>query len=123
MAVMVPVGATVGAFSEAFTGAGWTAPRELGDHAASFLLVEGRRTAIAHLFTARQWPEAHIRLFAAWLRSNARDRDRYEALKLDLIRTGAWEDGSYTLGKGEFVLEIVNRARQAQGLPPHPGPL
>lgn len=123
IAVRNPSGATAEGLAQSFTGAGWTTPRELGDHEASFLLAGGQRRAIAHIFTAEQWLEAHVRLFSAWLRSHPVDRDRYEALKVDLLRDGAWEDGSYTTAKGEFVLEIVNRARDTEGLPPHVGPL
>lgn len=123
LAIRTPTSATADRSAALFTAAGWTAPRELGDHMASFLLVGDQRTAIAHIFTAEQWPEAHVRLFSEWLRSHPQDRDRHEALKLDLLRAGAWEDGSYTMAKGDFVLEIVNRAREAEGLPPHDGPL
>lgn len=123
IAIRTPSGATAEGMGQLFTAAGWTTPRELGDHEASFLLAGRRRRAISHIFTAEHWPEAHVRLFSAWLRNHPVDRDRYEALKVDLLRGGAWEDGSYTTAKGEFVLEVVNRARDAEGFPPHVGPL
>ncbi len=70
MAIRTPSGVHLDGSADPLIRAGWTAPRELGDHTASFLLVDGRRTAIAHIFTAEQWPEAHVRLFSAWLRSH-----------------------------------------------------
>lgn len=123
MAVRVPTGIDLDACAALFTRARWTAPRELGDHAASFFLVDGVRTAIAHAFTAEQWADAHLRLFSEWLRSHPVDRDRYGALKADLVRNGSWQEGRYTTAKGAFVREIVNRARGARGLQPIDGPL
>lgn len=123
MAVRIPDGVNLYACAELFTGVQWTAPRELGDHAASFFLVDGVRRAIAHAFTAEQWTEAHVRLFSEWLRSHPIDRDRYGALKSGLVRNGSWQGGRYTTAKAAFVLEIVNRARGARGLQPVTGPL
>lgn len=123
MAIRIPAGIDLNICAELFTRACWTAPRELGDHAASFFLVDGVRTGIAHVFTAEQWAEAHVRLFADWLRSHPIDRDRYGALKADLVRNGSWQEGRYTTAKAAFVLEIVNQARSAKGLQPVDGPL
>ncbi len=123
MAIRIPAGVRLTDAVDSFTMAGWTVPRELGDHAASFPLVDGRRAAIAHIFAADQWTEAHVRLFSAWLRAHLVDRDRYGILKTDLVLAGAWEDGRYTAAKGQFVLEIVNCARETMGLPPLTRPL
>jgi GrpB-like predicted nucleotidyltransferase (UPF0157 family) len=123
LAVRIPSGIDLYSSVGLFTGARWTAPRELGDHAASFLLVDGVRRAIAHVFAAEQWAEAHVRLFSEWLRSHPFDRDRYDALKADLVRNGAWREGRYTTAKAGFVVEIVNQARAARGLPPVTRPL
>lgn len=117
IAVKQPRSVSAGSLGELFTTAGWTPPQQLGDHTASFFLTGGTRRAVAHIYTEEQWPEAHVRLFAAWLRDHPSDRDRYEALKIELVRAGAWEDGRYTTAKGAFVLEIVNMAREAQRLP------
>jgi GrpB-like predicted nucleotidyltransferase (UPF0157 family) len=108
--------------SEPLVQAGWTPPRALGDHAVTFRLVDGVRSAIGHLFTHEQWAEAHVRLFAEWLRAHRADRDAYAVLKRDLVARGIW-DGDYTSSKGAFVLAVVNRARGARGLPPVTGPL
>jgi GrpB-like predicted nucleotidyltransferase (UPF0157 family) len=102
--------------------AGWSAPVAVGDHWATFYPATGRRMAIGHIFTARQWPEAHLRLFAGWLRSHPTDRRRYEDLKRGLVSAGIW-GADYTLGKTDFVTEIVNKARQERGLPPVAGTL
>jgi GrpB-like predicted nucleotidyltransferase (UPF0157 family) len=102
--------------------AGWTAPVVVGDHWATYLLNEAVRVAIGHIFNAGQWPEAHVRLFADWLRSHPEDRERYGRLKTALVERGAW-GSDYTAGKGSFVLDIVNRARESRGLPLLDGPL
>ena len=39
----------------------------------------------------------------------------HKAIKDELLQRGVW-GSAYTEGKGAFVLEIVNRARAAQGL-------
>jgi GrpB-like predicted nucleotidyltransferase (UPF0157 family) len=108
--------------TEALTDAGWTVPIGVGDHWATFYPETGRRTAIAHIFTAEQWPSAHVRLFAGWLRGHAEDRQGYARLKLGLVADGIW-DARYTSGKGQFVREIVNRSRRQLGLPLVEGPL
>jgi GrpB-like predicted nucleotidyltransferase (UPF0157 family) len=108
--------------TESLTEAGWSAPIVVGDHWATFHPSIGRREAIGHIFTAGQWPEAHVRLFADWLRRHAEDRQRYVALKQGLLADGVW-DASYTVGKAEFVRDIVNRARTERGLPPVAGVL
>ncbi|UFN45908.1 GrpB family protein [Nocardioides okcheonensis] len=123
VAIRAPEGADPAAYDARFVAAGWTAPRPLGDHAATFLLDGDVRRAIAHLFTAAQWPEAHVRLFPDWLRRHPADRDAYGALKARLLRDGAWEAGDYTARKGAFVTEVVNRAREERGLGPVTGPL
>lgn len=96
---------------------GWSGPAEVGDHRAVFLLVGSVRTAIAHIFTAEQWPEAHPRLFADWLRTHDADREQYARLKGDLVAEGVW-GGDYTKAKAAFVLDVVNRSRASRGLPP-----
>ena len=100
-----------------FLSAGWSEIIEVGDHAATLLTFDGIRRAIGHLFTAEQWPEAHLRLFASWLRHHADDRRRYADLKMRLVAQGSWGN-EYTLSKGSFVREIVDKARAARGLPP-----
>jgi GrpB-like predicted nucleotidyltransferase (UPF0157 family) len=42
------------------------------------------------VFTPRQWPIAHQRLFAAWLRRHSDDRDAYAQLKQGLYDRGVW---------------------------------
>lgn len=57
----------------------------------------------------------HQRLFRDWLRSHPDDLARYQAVKLSAA-TGEGPD--YTTAKLPVVLDIVNRARAAHGLPP-----
>lgn len=116
LALRIPPGQPLGQTKEAFGSAGWATPVPVGDHWATFLLGDGVRTGIGHVFTAEQWAEAHVRLFARWLRDHPGDRDRYARLKVDLLDRGVW-GSAYTAAKTGFVREIVNRARAADGLP------
>lgn len=113
----VPAAEEAAVARAALVEVGWTDLVALGDHRASFLLNGTVRTAILHLFTAGQWPTAHLRLFADWLRSHDADRDAYASLKSGLVGTGVW-GSDYTKAKREFVTEIVNRARADRGLGP-----
>lgn len=117
IALRMPAKAPFADGLQAFGGTPWTTPLVVGDHWATFLRVDGVRTAIGHIFTADQWAEAHIRLFAAWLRTHPVDRDRYARLKSDLVDEGAW-GSAYTDAKEVLVREVVNKAREARGLPP-----
>ncbi len=96
---------------------GWTEPVDIGDHRASFQLDGDIRIAIAHLFTHEQWACAHVRLFAAWLRTHDADRDAYQNLKQTLVADGIW-GSAYTAAKTSFVVAIVNQARARDALPP-----
>jgi GrpB-like predicted nucleotidyltransferase (UPF0157 family) len=116
LSVRLPDGCLMDDASESLVQAGWTEPIGVGQHWATFLLIDTVRTAIAHIFRPEQWPEAHVRLFADWLRTHRVDRDRYAGLKTTLVEQGTW-GSEYTSAKGQFVLEIVNRAREARGLP------
>jgi GrpB-like predicted nucleotidyltransferase (UPF0157 family) len=102
--------------------AGWSAPVVIGDHWATYLLNDAVRVAIGHIFSAGQWADAHVRVFADWLRDHPEDRDRYGHLKEALVTRGTW-GSEYTAGKASLVLEIVNRARESRGLPLLEGPL
>ena len=122
IAIRTPDGAAVSETSRLLVRAGWSEVVTVGDHRATFLVVGGVRSSIGHLFTARQWPDAHVRLFAEWLRSHADDRRRYAQLKTSLVHQGTWGP-EYTEAKAAFVREVVNRARAARGLPPVAGVL
>lgn len=115
IAMCAPDGIAVHDLGAMFANLGWTRPEPVGDHLASYLLDDGIRRAISHIFMAEQWPDAHLRLFADWLRRHPEDRDAYAALKHRLISTGTW-GLDYTNAKGDFVLAVVNQARAAQGL-------
>ncbi len=117
LVLRLPEGQDVTEATRPLLSADWSAPVEVGDHWAIFHPAEGRRAAIGHIFTAVQWPEAHMRLFARWLRSHPADRQRYEDLKRGLVQQGIW-GSDYTRRKASFVHEIVNSARRHQGLAP-----
>ncbi len=122
LAVRLPEGCQMADASASFVRAGWTTPVVTGDHWATFLLIDGLRFAIGHIFSVEQWSGAHVRLFAAWLRTHPDDRDRYADLKRALVARGTW-GSDYTTAKGSFVLDIVNRARATRGLPLLQAPL
>lgn len=122
IAISMPAGATLREASRCLLAAGWSEPERVGDHWASTFPAAGVRAAIAHLFTATQWPEAHVRLFASWLRRHPHTREQYASLKEGLVERGVW-GSEYTESKGAFVLRTVNRARADRGLGPVSHPL
>ena len=122
IAIGVPAGTDPAEAGLRLRRAGWSDLAEVGDHWTTAFPRTGVRTVIGHVFTSAQWPHAHVRLFADWLRRHDSDRDRYAALKADLVARDVWSS-DYTRAKGPFVLGIVNRARAELGLPPESGPL
>lgn len=122
IALRAPKGTVPDEFTATFERAGWTDLRVLGDHWATFFLINRVRAGIGHIFTFEEWPQAHVRLFAGWLRDHPDDRERYEDLKRSLVAGGTW-GSQYTQAKSSFVLDIVNRARAVQGLAEVSGPL
>lgn len=115
LALRIPAGRSVGWASQRLQAAGWTEAIPIGAHHASFLLADGVRQAIAHLFSTEEWPCAHVRLFSDWLRRHPSDRDAYAALKQGLVADDVW-GSDYTAAKRAFVQEVVNRARSEVGL-------
>ena len=122
LALRLPHGCLLADTSPSFVRAGWTAPVAVGDHWATFLMTDEVRSAIGHIFAPEQWPEADVRLFAEWLRTHPADRDSYADLKRTLVEQGTW-GSDYTAAKAAFVLDVVNDARAARGLPPLNEPL
>lgn len=115
LVLRVPAGRDLLEAVQPLVSAGWSPPVVVGDHWAVFRSSAERREAIGHIFTAAQWPEAHIRLFARWLRSHPEDARRYEELKQGVVAAGVWGP-EYTRQKADFVREIVNASRREQGL-------
>ncbi len=63
-----------------------------------------------HVFSRGSVDEWTHLLFAEWLRRDATDRNRYEALKRDLIRRD-WDDmNEYAEAKNELIQETLQRA-------------
>lgn len=122
IAIGMPDGVPMTEANQRLLRAGWSEPIHVGDYWTTAFPADGVRTAVGHLFTAGQWPEAHVRLFADWLRRHDSDRDRYASLKRDLVARGVWS-AEYTTSKGPFVHQIVNQARAELGLPKATGPL
>lgn len=115
VALQLPAGHELASWDPIFQGLGWTTPIKIGDHWAVFLLDGEARQVIGHIFAAEQWPSAHVRLFAQWLRAHDPDREEYARIKSGLVTSGVW-GSDYTKAKSSFVLDIVNRARAARGL-------
>jgi GrpB-like predicted nucleotidyltransferase (UPF0157 family) len=116
IALRMPEGVSLCEVTQHLSEAGWSQPVQVGDHWATVFEPSGVRASIGHLFTAVQWPEAHVRLFADWLRRHDDDRDQYALLKQDIVWRGVWGH-AYTDAKSAFVRSTVNRARADRGLP------
>jgi GrpB-like predicted nucleotidyltransferase (UPF0157 family) len=72
-----------------------------------------------HIVTAESWPTRNERLLRDHLRAHPADRDRYAALKRELMdRLGPGE--AYTRGKTALIQELTDKARAARGLPSVP---
>ncbi|WP_306215527.1 GrpB family protein [Actinoplanes sp. RD1] len=72
-----------------------------------------------HVVTVDSWPERNERFFRDYLLAHPDARDRYAALKIELMeRFGPGE--AYTRGKTAFVQEITDAARAELGLPSVP---
>ena len=68
---------------------------------------------------AASWPTRNERLLRDYLLTHPADRDRYAALKRDLMgRHGPGE--AYTRGKTGLIQELTDAARAERGLPSVP---
>jgi len=68
-----------------------------------------------HVVTAESWPTRNERLLRDHLLTHPADRDRYAALKRQLMdRYGSGE--AYTHGKIDLIQELTDAARAARGL-------
>lgn len=72
-----------------------------------------------HVVTTVSWPERNQRLLRDYLRAHPEARDRYAALKRDLMRRFG-EGEAYTRGKTNLIQEFTDAARAELGLPPVP---
>jgi GrpB-like predicted nucleotidyltransferase (UPF0157 family) len=72
-----------------------------------------------HVVTVESWPTRNERLLRDHLREHPADRDRYAALKRELMeKHGPGE--AYTRGKTGLIQELTDAARAARGLPSVP---
>jgi GrpB-like predicted nucleotidyltransferase (UPF0157 family) len=72
-----------------------------------------------HVVTAASWPTRNERLLRDHLLSHPADRDRYAALKRELM--DKFGPGlAYTRGKTELIQELTDAARAERGLPSVP---
>jgi GrpB-like predicted nucleotidyltransferase (UPF0157 family) len=72
-----------------------------------------------HVVPAASWPTRNERLLRDHLLTHPADRDRYAALKRDLMdRHGPGE--AYTRGKTGLIQELTDAARAERGLPSVP---
>ncbi len=72
-----------------------------------------------HIVTAETWVNRNERLLRDHLRTNPADRDRYAALKRELMHRYGPGD-AYTRGKTALIQEMTDKARAARGLPSVP---
>jgi len=72
-----------------------------------------------HVVTAASWPTRNERLFRDHLLTHADDRDRYAALKRELMEKFG-PGPAYTRGKTELIQELTDAARAERGLPSVP---
>jgi GrpB-like predicted nucleotidyltransferase (UPF0157 family) len=79
----------------------------------------GVRTEHLHVVPAAGWDPMKERLLRDWPLAHPADRDRYAALKRDIVASGRTGD-AYTRARTAFVQEIVDAARAARGLPAEP---
>lgn len=95
---------------------GWLAiRRQPRSHRVLVRERDGKRTHIAHFFTAARWEACHQRLFRDWIRADPDDLARYREAKR---RAALADPRDYTKIKEPVVLQIVNRARASRGWPP-----
>lgn len=117
LALRTPEGQDLHGWAPVLHALGWGDPATTGDHHTLFLYAGAIRTAIAHVFTAEQWAQAHLRLFADWLRTHPVEGEEYGRLKSHLVEQRVWGT-AYTEAKTLFVQDVVNRARAARGMAP-----
>jgi GrpB-like predicted nucleotidyltransferase (UPF0157 family) len=72
-----------------------------------------------HVVTADTWPTRNERLLRDHLLAHPADRDRYAALKQELMDKYGPGD-AYTRGKSELIQELTDAARAERGLPSVP---
>ncbi|AGZ39662.1 GrpB family protein [Actinoplanes friuliensis] len=72
-----------------------------------------------HVVTAESWPTRNERLLRDHLLDHPADRDRYAALKRELMDAHGPGD-AYTRGKTALIQELTDAARAERGLPSVP---
>jgi GrpB-like predicted nucleotidyltransferase (UPF0157 family) len=72
-----------------------------------------------HVVTAASWPTRNERLLRDHLLTHPEDRERYAALKRELMEKFGPGD-AYTRGKTDLIQELTDAARAARGLPSVP---
>lgn len=70
-----------------------------------------------HLVTASSWRERNERLLRDYLLTHPDDAQAYGRLKKHLASTYADDGLAYTKAKTTFIQSLVDRARDARGLP------
>jgi GrpB-like predicted nucleotidyltransferase (UPF0157 family) len=80
--------------------------------------IDGSAAAHLHVIPVKAWPMQHERIFRDWLCENPGAAKAYAALKHDLALRHGEDRAAYTRAKSPFIQRLVNKARQARGLPP-----
>lgn len=95
---------------------GWQVGSSVRTHPVMLFAPGGTRTRIVHFFTPDQWPTAHQRILRDWLREHPEDASRYQRAK-ERAAQEATGRRSYNDAKTAVIQEIMDRARDARGLP------
>lgn len=80
-----------------------------------FRVVGGQRWHL-HLVPFGGWDERNERILRDWLRTHSADGAAYAALKRSIVARGS-AYAEYTEAKTDLVQRLVDRARDARGLP------
>jgi GrpB-like predicted nucleotidyltransferase (UPF0157 family) len=99
---------------------GWRLGSGVRTHPVMVFESDGIRTRIAHFFPAADWDDVNQRILRDWLRAHPDDADRYTHAKCDAVAAAARGRSSYNAAKTPVIQEIVDRAREARGLPSVP---
>lgn len=117
LAVRIADAADFEAHRASLEAIGWAVGSGVRSHPVMVFEEHGIRTRIAHFFTASEWDAVNQRILRDWLLSHTDDAERYTHAKCDAVAAAARGRSTYNAAKTPVIQDIVDRARQARGLP------
>ncbi|CAH0235223.1 Dephospho-CoA kinase [Microbacterium oxydans] len=117
LAVRIEDAGDVDAHRGALEAIGWRVGSGVRSHPVMVFEEHGIRTRIAHFFTASAWEAVNQRILRDWLLAHPEDAERYTHAKCDAVAAAARGTSTYNAAKTPVIQDIVDRARQARGLP------